>query len=288
MAFPPEGFIVGAQKAGTTSLASLLATQSGITLSQPKEARYFSEYWDRGIAWYRDRFDGPEDTVFVDASPGYAAAPTKAFPNEIHANDPRRKVPGRLFSVNPNARFIYILRDPVERTYSAYWHDARAGRLKSSFRETIRTNPFYLRTSDYAGQIRNFLDYFGIESFLLLDFAEFKRQPDRVVERCCEFLGARYDAFPSNPGSRQKNRGYQLSGVARVARMVSGSDANFKKLANSVRTVAPKSLVSALTRIAVREVPPMRPEDRGYVQAALRGSMDELEELTGFDVSRWY
>lgn len=288
MAFPPEGFIIGAQKAGTTSLASLLAAQPTITLSQPKEARYFSENWERGNDWYRERFTGPEGSIFVDASPGYAAAPTRAFPKEIHSNDPRKQVPARLFGVNPNARFVYLLRNPVERTYSAYWHDARAGRLKSSFRDAISSNPIYLRTSDYAGQIRNYLDYFGIERFLLLDFAEFKGEPDRVAARCCEFFGASYDALPGNPESRRKNKGYQLSGIAKVAHMVSGSDENFKKLANSIRAVAPKPLVNFLTRVAVREVPPMLPKDRRYVRAVLRESMDELEELTGFDVSRWH
>jgi hypothetical protein len=287
MAFPPEGFIVGAQKAGTTSLASLLAAQPEITVSQPKEARYFSEFWERGIGWYRDRFDGPEDSIFVDASPGYAAAPTRAFPMEVHPNDPRKDVPARLFSVNPNARFIYILRNPVERTYSAYWHDVRAGRLKAGFRDAISSNPFYLRTSDYAGQIRNYLEYFGLERFLLLDFAEFKREPDSVVARCCNFLGAGYEIAPSNPGKNQKNRGYQLSGVAKLARIVCGSDENFKKLANSVRAAAPASVVNLLTSVAVQEIPSICPEDRAYVTARLRERIDELEELTGFEVSRW-
>ena len=287
MAFPPEGYIVGAQKAGTTSLAALLNAQSGITLSQPKEARYFTEFWHKGLDWYRERFVGPEGSVFIDASPGYAAAPTKAFSAEIHPNDPRKEVPERIFRLSPDARFIYILRDPVARTYSAYWHDVRSGRLKCSFMEAIRKNPFYLRTSDYAGQIHNYLEYFDLDRFLLLDFADFKREPEHVVAECCRFLDVPYQMSSIDQQSRQKNRGYQLSGIAKLARAISGSDENFKKLANSVRAAAPKSVVSLLTSVVVREIPPMSHDERIYVKDLLAERIDELKELTGFDVSAW-
>ena len=87
--------------------------------------------------------------------------------------------------------------------------------------------------------------------------------------------------------SRQKNRGYQLSGIAKLVRTIAGSEENFKKLARSIRSVAPVSIVKMLTSVGVREIPPISQKDRLYVQDLLKGRTEELQKLTGFDVSSW-
>ena len=64
MAFPPEALIIGAMKAGTTSLASWLDHHPKVTLSRPKEAAYFTRDWERGLRWYEDKFAGRADPFF--------------------------------------------------------------------------------------------------------------------------------------------------------------------------------------------------------------------------------
>ncbi len=287
MAFPPQAFIVGAQKAGTTSLAILLDTQPGITLSSPKEARYFTQYRDRDLDWYRDRFDGPEESLFLDASPDYACGPTDAYPSPDPSRDPWAGVPERIHALSPNAKFIYIMRDPVARVYSAYWHDRRTGNVDGSFEEAIEANPFYLRTSDYAGQIRNYLDRYSLDDFLLLGFEEFKRDPERCVKRCCEFLDVDFVGLPEADDTKHKNKSYQLSGAAKLVRLLAGSHSNFERLASGMRSVLPKGVSDWLQAMMTRDIPKMSERQRAELRERLADRKRDLQALTGFDVSVW-
>ena len=287
MAFPPEAFIIGAQKSGTTSLAEALGSQPGITLSNPKESQYFTVHWDRGEAWYRERFQGPVDTVFLDASPDYSAAPTRSFPREVHRDDPRGLTPQRIHSLNPDARFIYILRDPVARVYSSYWHAVRGGYVNRNFRDVIAKNPAYIRTSDYAGQIRNYLEYFPQDRLMLLNFKAFVEEPESVVRQCCEFLDVPYVSTSGADESREKNKSYQLSPLAKFVRLLTGSNDNFKALSRHIRSVTPEFAERRIKALMTREIPGMEESDREYLKELFRDRNAELHELTGFDISSW-
>ena len=67
MPFPTSCFIIGAQKAGTTTLASLLESQSALCVSSPKEPLFFSKHYAKGTQWYETCFHHPEKSVLIDA-----------------------------------------------------------------------------------------------------------------------------------------------------------------------------------------------------------------------------
>ena len=69
--FPPQIFIIGSQKCGTTSLARLLQQNPEGCLSDPKEPNYYSVNFERGPQWYRECFED-ESRVLVDASTTYS------------------------------------------------------------------------------------------------------------------------------------------------------------------------------------------------------------------------
>src|SRR5215216_5348494 len=121
MAFPPEVYLIGAAKAGTSTLAHLLGQHPRIVVSLPKEPHFFTLNWDRGLDWYASKFPGSTYSTCVDASTTYSMAPLTG--NVSSWRDYHRfvDVPRKVLSVNPDATFIYIMRDPVARTYSAYW-----------------------------------------------------------------------------------------------------------------------------------------------------------------------
>ena len=68
MSFPPEAFLIGAEKAGTTMLLHLFDQHPGITVSEPRITDYFTSNWDKGLDWYRACFVGPPESVFLDAA----------------------------------------------------------------------------------------------------------------------------------------------------------------------------------------------------------------------------
>ena len=120
---PADVVICGAQKSGTTYLAELLAAQPGFHVPPIKEIHFFNGHWAKGTAWYASHFQlRSSGNVQVDASPSYM----------IHGS-----VPERIRATNPDARVIFILRDPVARAYSHYQHNLRAGWEKLDFASAL-------------------------------------------------------------------------------------------------------------------------------------------------------
>src|SRR3954447_17800429 len=152
MSFPPESYLIGAQKAGTTTLAFLLDQHPHLSIGETKEPHFFTDHWRKGLEWYRKQFPDSANTVCLDASTSYSMAPlTKGWKHR----DPKvyEGIPARVHSVRPDAKFIYLLRNPVDRTYSGYWHDVRMGVKNEPSKTALQRDPFYLDVSDYHGQL---------------------------------------------------------------------------------------------------------------------------------------
>ena len=127
----PGLLIIGAQKAGTTSLYHYLAAHRQVLPGTEKEVRYFNSQYHRGISWYRSHFPlnrqgrGERlggDPITLDASTGYLFS---------------RDAPGRVAADLPDAKFVVLLRDPVERAWSHYRHSVRDGHEALPFAEAL-------------------------------------------------------------------------------------------------------------------------------------------------------
>ena len=116
----------------------------------------------------------PDDVLLLDASTSYAMAPI-GDNRPDSSKRPRwgQSVPERIHGYAENAKFIYMLRKPADRTYSAYWHNVRSGQEKMPFRDAIEAHPVYLETSKYHAQIAIFLKHFDLKEFYLVDFKIF-------------------------------------------------------------------------------------------------------------------
>jgi hypothetical protein len=169
----PEFLIVGAMKAGTTSLFSWLGSQPEIYVPSVKEPNFFNDerIWSKGEGWYRGLFaeTGP-DQISGEASVGYTA------PSGAAVSAPR------IASVLPDARIVFLVRDPIERLRSHYRHEVLRGRERRSFEEALadRRSPYVERSC-----------YFKcFEPFTLL----FRRERIAIV-RSEELYGPREEAW---------------------------------------------------------------------------------------------
>jgi hypothetical protein len=195
----PGTVILGAQKSGTTSLHYYLVQHPGVTAPLRKEVHYFDLNLERGERWYRAHF-GHSDApgLNLDSSPYYLFHPA---------------VPQRLRDLLPQARLIVLLRDPVRRAYSHYWHECDKGREKLSFEDAVAAEPgrvdaahealargqvahsgdhqhfSYLARGRYAEQLERWFAAFPREQFLILRFEDLAREPLAVLNRTLGFLG---------------------------------------------------------------------------------------------------
>lgn len=280
MAFPPDVFLIGAQKAGTTTLADMLDRHPGITVADPKEPHFFTQNWACGLDWYRGCFPGREATLFVDASTSNAGAPLED--SERARRSPLAGVPRRIHQVSPEARFLYIVRDPVERTYSAYWHEVRSGDERRGFREAIEGDGAFLRVSDYAGQLGQFLAYFPMARFKILRFEDLRRAPEELARECFEFLGLEPPTEDIAPAGA-RNPSYTYNRLGRAVTRVLPRDRVLKPASRLARSMLPAGWYAGAGRLLTRDIPPMADADRRALEDYFRPRNRAFRELTGIE-----
>lgn len=104
----PDFLLIGAPKAGTTTLAEMLDDLDGVHVAPDKEVSYFDLHHARGLDWYRAQFSpGPGEHVLGEATPAY-----------LYLDDALDRIAATL----PDVRLVAILRDPVQRFWSHYWY----------------------------------------------------------------------------------------------------------------------------------------------------------------------
>lgn len=181
--------IIGAMKAGTTSLFQYLASHPQIASGRKKEPNFFSHTrnWEQGADYYfeywRNQFDSDQHRYAIEGSTAYTMLPRY------------RRTASRIRAFDAQFRFIYIVRDPIERIESHLAHNIARGRLRAEcYREGLIDA---VRTSRYSHQLDAFRRPLGNPEVLLLDFTELRRDPLTLLRRCEQFL--ELDPFPFEP-----------------------------------------------------------------------------------------
>lgn len=175
----PNLIVVGAMKSGTSSLYHYLAANPALAPARLKEVDFFRTDADfaRGPDWYANLFD-PTCPFAYDVSPNYTKR--HLFPG----------VARRIAAMLPDARIVYVIRDPIERTISHFVHSSATGSERRSFSEAIRSpESNYVRTSQYYFQISDYLEYFDRHQILLLPSQRLDEDPISAVQEVCAFAG---------------------------------------------------------------------------------------------------
>lgn len=112
----PTFLICGAKKAGTTALANYLREHPDVILSHPKETNFFRDHYDKGLSWLASHYDHYEGEPAI----GEASVWNMYEPEAAH----------RIHETIPEARLVFVLRDPVPRALSQYYYDLRCGLIE--------------------------------------------------------------------------------------------------------------------------------------------------------------
>lgn len=191
----PGIVIIGAQKAGTTTLFHALRQHPDVKKARAKELHFADRYWGFGLGWYRRCFPkGPG--IGLEATPNYLFYP---------------KAAERLASVLPETKFIAILRDPVGRAFSHYNYlkklghrlpafgemIAREAALDNAWRQAETTGAWslalqrdsVLRRGLYGAQLQKWYAQVGPERLLVLEDRPFYEDPAAVLAEVQSFLG---------------------------------------------------------------------------------------------------
>jgi hypothetical protein len=212
----PDFIIAGAQKAGTASLYSYLIQHPQVIHGLKREIHYFDMYYKKGISWYRGHFPPASrlrDKAFItgESTPYYMFHP--------HALQ-------RLYSLLPHIKLIILLRDPVRRAISHYFHEVRRGREPLSIEEAFkneekRIEPEYekmLRDEYYHSQVYQHYSYkkrgiyvdqildcfekFPSDQILVLKSEDFFSDPKKILREVFIHLDINPEFVPSDLSPR--------------------------------------------------------------------------------------
>jgi hypothetical protein len=202
LAFREPGFlIIGGQRCGTTYLYRELTSHPYIRPAAKKEIHFFDDHYPKGIDWYRSHF--PPSGMFPGVISG-EASPYYFF----HPAAPRR-----VYDYYPAIKLILLLRNPVDRAYSHYYHNIRRNRETRSFAEAIAMEPrliagdeerlyrddsyrnhnhkhfSYLARGVYIRQLERWTALFPMAQFKIIKSEHFFNRPQEVLEEIVAFLG---------------------------------------------------------------------------------------------------
>src|SRR5918999_1701883 len=186
----PNFLIIGASKAGTTSLWAYLREHPQVFMCEPKELHFFvaDMNWTRGLRWYERHFEGAGKAIAVgEACGAYARYPL------------RPGVPARIAEVLPETRLIYLVRHPIKRMISNYILNVRlAVEREASIDRALLSDPQYLDASRYAMQIEQYLPYFDREQLLIIQSEELSEARGPTLQLIFEFLKVDGGWVPDN------------------------------------------------------------------------------------------
>jgi hypothetical protein len=268
----PNLFVIGAMKSGTTFFSRLLGQHPSIFVPSLEEPSYFVPpdqlrrlwpyMWEQGIwrseeAYLRLFLPGEQAPILAEASTGYSKLPQIAG------------VPERIARFNDSARFIYLMRDPVERSISHYWHMVRFHTEHRPMRVAILSDPQFCDVSHYALQLRPYLALFGRKRIFVLTFEELTSHTAATMRRLYAWLGV--DPLAATPVTALPPENVTPGVVARPAW---GGVAQHLRQSPALRGIV-QHLPSTVRRIAKRLT--TVPVDRRLVDTS--GVIDLLQPI---------
>lgn len=211
----PDFVIIGAMRAGTSTLYRYLRYHPQTKGCPPDEVHFFDRVYDKGVNWYRAHFpfefqlkgkNGEKIFITGEKTPRYLSDPY---------------VPERVKKIIPEAKFIALLRNPIDRAYSHYQWSVRRGYETLSFEEALDVEEerlqeleervkkeelwrqpgyrwfSYKTRGKYAEQLKNWFKYFPREQFLIIKSEDFYQNSREVFMQVLEFLGLEH-WYPEN------------------------------------------------------------------------------------------
>lgn len=277
--------IVGAQKAGTSTLLRYLGTHPGMRAQVRNEMTYFidSDLYRQDLIDYWDLYFG-----IAERSSLVHVGKLAGLMYESEGLE-------RLRRQSPGTQVVAILRDPVRRAYSAFWY-ARLKGLEpvASFEEALRSDRTrsvpnhrmreYLDRSLYAKHVEHLYELFGRDRVHIFVLEDFQRDAAATVTLLLRHVGlapAPLSALATTQNAARQPRSFQLARLTRP---------------QSTGALAVKRMLPQVARDAIRHrlrrfnetpwsPPPMRPDTEDELRAYFAGPNRELEHLLGRDLS---
>ena len=275
----PSLLIIGAMRAGTTSLYMDLASHPDVFLAQDKEPESLCSDavpTSQGIVAYNAIYARARPgQLCIDASTAYAKRPDYG------------DVPRRATEVLPAGfKVIYLVRHPIQRIISQHHHEHMEGKVGPSIDEEVRRHPRYIQYSRYAYQLEPWLELVGRQRLRVVQFEDYVKRRSEALRELGGFLGLDPAGFaPDEDEVYNKSQGKPVKTV-----LWSSLQQNYF-YRNYLRWLAPLRARLAVRRVLLpksvdRLAPPSR-ETLEYLKESLQDDIGRLGEMLGLETPFW-
>ena len=285
--------VIGAAKAGTTSLNQYLDQHPDVFMCPLKEPHYFSAdaIFAKGPQWYRGLYrDAAPGQICGEASTSYARFPDGA------------ETPRRIHEANPQMRLVYIVREPVARVESDCLQTMKYARFVagethipdnaddmldylSEQGRSMRTLP--VENSEYMIQIERYLEYFNRDQLLVILMEDLKAEPHETLAKVFAHIGADPSFRPDI--TKKLNRTEDFVESVKTEKAL-GAYKRFP-LAKALRSIAPKGLRAKIKAALVSREKgddlSLSPERAAALKTRFRPHNARLAEFLNRDLSHW-
>ncbi len=266
--------MIGAQKCGTTTIASQLAEHPEICFCQEKEPGFFCDTadWENHLDAYHALYAPQPGQICGEASTMYTF-----LPEFFDTHD-------RLYAYNPDLKLIYIMRNPVERVISNYAHRIVRKTVHEPPETAVFADPAYLNRTRYAVQIKPYLELFGAENVLLLIFEEYIADPAGTLQQIAQFLGittAPFEVVEKKVAHSTTGNHYLNPSLTKISK----NDA-----AKVIMDYVPDGLRKALKKqlgTRIEQKPVFSPLLRETIWRFLESDVCQIEEIMGRRLDIW-
>ena len=278
----PNLIIVGGLKCGTTSIHHYLGLHPEIQMSKPKELNFFARElnWDLGLDWYASRFDNRFE-VRGESSPHYTNLPRFSGVAE------------RIEEHCPDARLIYMVRDPIKRILSHWVHATGAG-YETGELVPVLSDPdsSYMNRSKYWMQLQPYLERFDRSQIEIIAQEELQTEREETMRRAFRFAGVDED-FTSEQFDREWEKSSAKQGdkyqfMEKLIKLPGfrSFDRNFDRLPESMRWVVEKVVHDPEKPPAPK---PQLPDDLfETVRGRFGSDVAELQRFAGREFAGWH
>lgn len=269
----PNVLIIGAMKAGTTSLYMDVADRRGAFLAQDKEPHALCDdavMTPAGRSVYEANYSqAPTGVICCDASTGYAKRPD--FEGVVE----------RANAVLPAGyKVIYVVRHPIDRIISQHHHEHIEGLVGPSIDEEVRRHRRFVQYSRYAYQLEPWMESLGPERILVVRFEDYVSRRRETVRELLGFVGLAVEeeaetegrVYNKSQGKPVKSPGWEYIRQSRIYRHL------LRPLAHPKLRLALQQLI--LPKAAGELAPPSE-ETLSFLQDELHDDVSKLERLLG-------
>lgn len=273
----PNFVVIGGRKCGTTSLYYYLLQHPEVEMSLMKELWFFNgQNWDKGLSWYESHWESAKP-MRGEATPAYTNYPLM------------RGTPARMHSVIPEAKLIYVVRDPIERILSAYVDDYSLRRDHSWPSEPLEPSPDHpqVKVSSYAFQLEQYLPYYSMEQILVMSHDDLLKKRRETLREVFAFLGVdesfdspRFDHVRNVTKGKRRIR-WRSPLLPRNLHPSQGDHFLRWTTRARIKGVVYRPFTERVER------PLLDPERRRGFAEVLKPDADRLRELTGKEFADW-